>query len=192
MSDTSAGNASAVRRQYAGCQVGTTRRTLEPARPLVGCFAGPIRVFVMARVSSTRAAAAVPPSATTSVTPEARSSSRSLGRHAAIAALGGGTLALPRGAGGRQRHTLVNNTSLRGYPWCCSTWSRSCPEGPTKGRPFARSYPPGASPTTASRALFGISLGTNESASNSGHVSHFASGCFLCISGSCIGCICPP
>src|SRR6185503_12649209 len=101
------GNASALRRQYAGCQVGTTLVMPEPSRPRVGGFGGPTRSWDIVLESSTRADAAVAPSANTLPAPVASTSESRRPRHADTAAFGG--VALP---GGRHRVTLVNATSF--------------------------------------------------------------------------------
>lgn len=107
---TSAGKLSALRRQYAGCHVGTTLSMADPARAPVGFLAGPTRRFVMFLGSSTSAEAAVPPSAKTLVAPDSRSSARRRSLQLLTAARGG--VALP---GGLQRQTLVSITSLGLY-----------------------------------------------------------------------------
>src|SRR5690606_14606737 len=105
-----------------------------------------------------------PPNALYAVAPKARmylhpmsrrysSSACKYGRHRLISPCFGVLL-----SGGRHLTTLVTCAATRVSPCRASSTHRSCPLGPTNGRPWRSSSAPGASPTTAKA---GLSLGVS-------------------------------
>src|SRR5690606_4461966 len=115
-----------------------------------------------------------PPNALYAVAPKARmylhpmsrrysSSACKYGRHRLISPCFGVRL-----SGGRHLTTLVTCADSRVSPCRASSSHRSCPLGPTNGRPWRSSSAPGASPTTAK---VGLSLRSEE------HTSFRSSAC---------------